>query len=178
MKKLVTDNHPAGTILHTFEAAGLGKAPFLCIGVNDNMWSPAPGVPAKPGGTCKYCYNGIRWEYLIKDAEGKTFVVGSDCVRKTGDAGLRRTIRMEEKRRRDAKHLELVSKYFDMLKAHLDDPAKRSKMAEMPHPKNFDGMTMLDYVEFIKCKAGLAGIQSAVKMLDKLFTPSVDILST
>jgi hypothetical protein len=43
-----------------------------------------PGFGRKPGGSCNYCGTGILYEYVIKDKNGKTFVVGCDCVEKTG----------------------------------------------------------------------------------------------
>lgn len=70
--------------LHPFERAGLGIAPFKCTGVRENWFVPA-GFPEarKPGGCCNYCGTGILYEYSIESADGKTFVVGSDCVKRT-----------------------------------------------------------------------------------------------
>lgn len=70
--------------LHPFERAGLGTAPFKCVGVRENWFTPA-GFPEarKPGGCCNYCGTGILYEYSIESADGKTFVVGSDCVKRT-----------------------------------------------------------------------------------------------
>lgn len=71
------------TLIHPFEKAGLGKAPFHCVGVREN-WFEMPGFGRKPGGTCHYCGTGILYEYVINSSNGKQFVVGCDCVRKTG----------------------------------------------------------------------------------------------
>jgi hypothetical protein len=68
---------------HPFEKAGLGYAPFRCVGCREN-WFEMPGFGRKPGGTCDYCGTGILYEFVIKSADGKSFVVGCDCVRKTG----------------------------------------------------------------------------------------------
>lgn len=70
-------------VLHPFERAGLGKAPFSCVGVREN-WFEMPGFGRKPGGSCNYCGTGILNEYVIKSADGGEFVVGCDCVEKTG----------------------------------------------------------------------------------------------
>jgi len=72
------------TTLHPFERAGLGKAPFVCVAVRENWFSP-PGFPEarKPGGCCNYCSTGILYEYVIKSSDGREFIVGSDCVRRT-----------------------------------------------------------------------------------------------
>lgn len=70
---------------HPFTRAGLGQAPFRCKAVRTNWFSP-PGFPeaAKPGGSCQYCGTGILYEFVIQSADGREFVVGSDCVRRTG----------------------------------------------------------------------------------------------
>lgn len=69
--------------MHPFTRAGFGPAPFRCIGVRENRFE-IPGFGWKPGGNCRYCGTGILYEYVIKSAEGREFIVGSDCVRKTG----------------------------------------------------------------------------------------------
>jgi hypothetical protein len=71
------------TSTHPFEKAGLGRAPFCCVGCREN-WFEMPGFGRKPGGSCNYCGTGILYEYVIKSADGKSFVVGCDCVEKTG----------------------------------------------------------------------------------------------
>ncbi len=67
--------------LHPFEAANLGVGPFRCIGMVTKRL--ASGQPA---GTCQYCGNGILYCYRIRSADGREFVVGSDCVLRTGSA--------------------------------------------------------------------------------------------
>jgi len=71
------------TATHPFEKSGLGYAPFRCVGCREN-WFVMPGFGQKPGGTCDYCGTGILYEYVILDKNGKEFVVGCECVRKTG----------------------------------------------------------------------------------------------
>lgn len=70
---------------HPFEKAGLGKAPFQCTHVTENVFV-MPDRTTKAGGCCDYCGNGIRWEFWIKGsvAGAKQFKVGCDCVAKTG----------------------------------------------------------------------------------------------
>ena len=70
---------------HPFEKAGLGKAPFSCTGVSENVFALPDGT-SKAGGCCDYCGTGIRWEFWIKGsvAGSKQFKVGCDCVAKTG----------------------------------------------------------------------------------------------
>lgn len=87
--------------IHAFEIAGLGKAPFRCVGIREN-WFFIPGVPGskKPGGTCRFCGACIAHEYEILSADGKRFVVGCDCVHKTGDRGLIDAAKVAQKKRR------------------------------------------------------------------------------
>jgi hypothetical protein len=70
---------------HPFEKAKLGKAPFSCTHVTENVWDNGDGT-TKAGGVCDYCGTGIRWEFWIKGsiAGARQFKVGCDCVAKTG----------------------------------------------------------------------------------------------
>lgn len=69
-------------MIHKFEQAGLGLAPFSYVGMHEKVYVPCPGAPAQPAGTCQYCGNGIRYCCNIRSADGKEFIVGTDCVRK------------------------------------------------------------------------------------------------
>ena len=75
------------TLQHKFEIAGLGVYPFQCTGMVTRVITYPTGE-SQPSGTCDYCGNGIKYCCVIRDANGKTFEVGTDCVMKTGDRGL------------------------------------------------------------------------------------------
>lgn len=90
--------------MHPFQKSGLGTAPFRCVGVQENVFV-MPGGYAKAGGSCDYCGTGIRWEFLIRSADGKNFKVGCDCVEKTyREYGVEvenfRAVRLEHARQR------------------------------------------------------------------------------
>ena len=72
-------------MIHPFEKSGLGKAPFSCTHVTENVFENGDGT-SKAGGCCDYCGTGIRWEFWIKGsiAGARQFKVGCDCVAKTG----------------------------------------------------------------------------------------------
>ena len=72
-------------MVHPFERAGLGKAPFKCTHVTENVFVVGDGT-TKAGGCCDYCGTGIRWEFWIRGsvAGARQFKVGCDCVAKTG----------------------------------------------------------------------------------------------
>ena len=90
--------------LHPFQKAGLGVAPFKCVGVSTNWYVTAGGAHRQPGGTCDYCGTGILYEYKIVSSDGKQFVVGSRCVEKTAAEvdGFKQTQKDFEARRREA----------------------------------------------------------------------------
>lgn len=84
---------------HKFEIEGLGRAPFQCVGNwimpsrslmehNPTAWNRAIAEAPCRIGSCAYCWTPLSIHYIIKDADGKLFAVGSECVEKTGDAGL------------------------------------------------------------------------------------------
>lgn len=74
--------------IHTFEQAGLGKAPFACVAVFTGNALVDPEHPLVPVTSCQYCYTVIANCFRIESSDGKSFIVGCDCVKKTGDKGL------------------------------------------------------------------------------------------
>ncbi len=98
--------------IHPFEAAGLGRAPFKCTGMETRKYQACPGAPIQPGGCCDYCGTGIYDCYAIKSADGRRFIVGCDCVAKVVKACARTDFEREaaamtnaiNKIKTDAKH--------------------------------------------------------------------------
>ncbi len=92
--------------IHPFEKAGLGKAPFRCELVSERR-----------GSSCDFCGTGIRNEFWIKSADGKSFKVGCDCVRKTHAvvSGFREQrlhlARQIRHARQERKHAERVARW-------------------------------------------------------------------
>lgn len=72
------------TWIHPFQAAGLGLAPFRCVGVIKKTYQACHGAPVQAAGMCDYCGTGIMYCYQIKSADSRSFVVGCDCVIRTG----------------------------------------------------------------------------------------------
>jgi len=109
-------------MVHPFEKAGLGKAPFHCVGIRENVYVTAGGAHRQPGGCCNYCGTGIQWEYIIKSSDGATFVVGSDCVQRTGEPmdnfkEVRRTHIREQRAIKNSVKREARQKLWDKRKA-------------------------------------------------------------
>jgi hypothetical protein len=124
---------------HVFEAAGLGLAPYKFLNVSIK------------GSSCQYCSTGIMYQFWLESADHKTFYVGSDCIYKSGDDGLRRVIeplvkahQAELKRERDASYIAQFEAY---LKANPNFWATVTG----PHPNRYyasQGKTMGDYQRF------------------------------
>lgn len=84
-------------LVHPWEKAGLGKAPFKWLGVFEDRgphrYPQADGTvlevgaPGQPMGCCAYCGQGIAECHRIRSSDGKEFTVGCDCVRKVEHKG-------------------------------------------------------------------------------------------
>lgn len=110
--------------LHPFERSGLGVGPFRCVGAvsipspslaehNTDAYNNAMrSLPRDVGcGTCAHCGMAIMHNFIIESKDGKRFVVGSDCVHKTGAKSVGNKFLVEELRlkreaRRTAKELK------------------------------------------------------------------------
>jgi hypothetical protein len=120
--------------IHKFEAAGLGKAPFRCVGLakipspslaeaNPDAYNNAlRALPPKfRCGTCHYCGQPIMNNYLIVSSDGHQFAVGCECVAKTGDAGLtNKTKALKRQADREARAKARQEKYERELQEQRD----------------------------------------------------------
>ena len=76
--------------LHPFEISGLGLAPFRFVGFERKVGpinladGLTIGAAGQPMGMCDHCGQGIANCFSIKSSDGKTFIVGSDCVASWG----------------------------------------------------------------------------------------------
>ena len=164
-------------IQHPFEKAGLGIAPFRCVGVERKIGpikSTDPkfpgvtfevGAPGQPMGTCDYCGTGIADCYRIKSSDGKTFVVGSDCVARTYKevdmtvpSDVRNAIAKIAREKREARADARREKLAAQLKPLRDEARKiLAERPELftgePHPA-ISGKTLRDYYEFLLQCAG------------------------
>lgn len=135
----------ATTTIHCFEEAGLGKAPFRYVGIVDQNIAYGERVignvggcalTTKPGGTCDYCGTYIVNMFRVESADGKTFKVGCECIRKTGDDGLIRRVnddvRKMERARRQAKKVAKIAadkEYCNMAMLY-----NLGTLSGLPHP--------------------------------------------
>lgn len=72
--------------IHSFTLSGLGQSPFRVIAPpKENS-----GCLTKRLETffCEHCGTMLKNRHFVKSSDGKVSVVGVDCLKKTGDAGL------------------------------------------------------------------------------------------
>ena len=120
--------------MHIFEAAGLGKAPYTLIG------------QATGGTQCDYCGTHLIHQFHLKSADGKTFVVGCDCVEKTGDRVLIGKVRRGQSlRKAAAKYTPLEIARRELLALITQN---LSRLQAIPHPTSWKaekGETFADW---------------------------------
>lgn len=156
------------TATHIFERAGLGLAPFRVVGFEHKTFQACPGAPIQCGGSCDYCSNAISHFCWIASADGNRFKVGCDCVKKTGDRGLRAKVDAFERQADRAKRAAKAIANKSEVAAALTDPATRAALATVPHYNPScaaRGMTALDACEWMLARAGAKGIGEAAKMI-------------
>lgn len=152
--------------MHAFEKAGLGIAPFRFIGMvrkvgpidlGNGMTSGAHGQAM---GTCDFCGMGIADCCTIQDANGAKFIVGTTCVEKTADKGLKREVKASIlKVKRERRHANEAAKIVS-IREQLKDETIRATLSNIPHPTEWcaaRGDTMLDSCEWMMENAGTKG---------------------
>lgn len=171
MRTYESDTHVEGATVHVFEAQGLGRAPFHCCGIAEQTYQACPGAPIQPGCTCDHCGTGIRYVCRISDADGRQFNVGTTCVLKTGDAGLRKIVsawkstharqlkmaRTAAKSKRDQQNADEM----------LSDNGFINWLHEQPHPKCKALGSAYDYIKWMRGHS--CNWASVVHRMHKLF---------
>ena len=146
------------TIL-VFEAANLGKGPFKLDHVTGE------------GGNCQLCNTSIVWRFYIKGQDEGMFFVGSDCVMKTGDAGLMKKVQAEVKARQNEARAKRESEKLVKLGTLLADLTVQEKLRAKAHPNRYyasQGKTMLDYYQWTHRYASKSAKLAALKAIQSL----------
>jgi hypothetical protein len=157
------------TLIHPFEKAGLGKAPFRFVGMEEKVITHPDGT-TQAGGSCQYCSTGIRYLFNIKSADGHTFHVGSDCVAKTHAKGspLLTAVELATKKAKKVIAAQKLTARIAQTRATLD--ANPSLLTDRPHPNSWRascGDTGRDYIEFLLRCGGAKGRGDACKIVEK-----------
>lgn len=106
-------------LVHPWQDRGdLGKAPYRCIGMFSYPAPPENGnvdaynyalriasetkraLKVEGGGICEVCGQSLMNNFVVQSADGKRFVVGCDCVTKTGDSMLITEVQAKERARK------------------------------------------------------------------------------
>lgn len=97
------------TTAHPFELSGMGTGPYTECGfyalpsaslasqnpeAYNNALANAPRNLVGGVGTCRHCGMGISNIFIVQDAQGRKYGVGSDCVLKTGDKALANKVKV------------------------------------------------------------------------------------
>lgn len=150
--------------VHKFERAGLGHAPFYYLGTETKTFQAAPGEPHRPGSSCDYCSTAIAIVHRIRGSGpgDQPFKVGSDCVLKMGDAGLRVAVESAERTMNRKKRAARQRAVVDEVRALLDRAEVCATLAAQPHPRGFrdrdtGALTLLDWAEWMMANAGTRG---------------------
>ena len=166
-------------MMHPFESAGLGKAPFHYEGMTievcggPNAAGVQVGYAGQPAGTCQYCGMGIKYVCHIRSADGRRFKVGSDCVMKldrSSNAPLVAAVdnakkALERKKRQEKRNAETARESARIEAARSALPAVRGVLAAQPHPVR-PGDSLADYVEWLLSHAGHSGKLRAARIIE------------
>lgn len=153
MKHITSNTLPLGTEIHAFERAGLGLAPYTFVGLEKRTYQACYGAPTQPGASCMFCATGIVYLFWLRSADGKKFFVGSDCIQKSGDAGLQRVIdpyvKAHEKEIREERENFYIGEFAKYVTEtnYFATPA----LLNTPHPSRYYaslGRTLGDYQKF------------------------------
>ena len=162
--------------IHKFEAAGCGVAPFRVVGVETRV-GPMPcfdedgrripgmtvGSPGQPMGMCDYCGECLVECWIIQGADGKKFIVGSTCVGKAGDEGLRRGMAPHKRKLKHARDDKRIAAAVELL---WEDAQVRDALKAQGHPDGREFETLLDWCEFQVGNAGRSGKVKAARKIE------------
>jgi hypothetical protein len=169
MKTIVAEDFGvvAGTKVHKFELAGMGKAPYRYTGMTKSVYQACPDAPVQPGSTCDYCGTGIMYVFGLLSSDGKRSKVGCDCIFKSDDSGLRKAIaRDKAKHDREVRQARATKKLAEA-RALFGQDVVKAVLASKPHPFTSQaarGLTLSDYVDFLLRNGGTSGQARALKL--------------
>lgn len=153
--------------VHTFEH--LGKPPYKYAGFAELIFV-CPGTGAtKAGGSCDHCGTAIRNAFYFTSADGKKFKVGSSCVGKSGDKGLKKYVSKEQQKIKQEKDKADFPKIREALSKLIEDT--KPITTTMKHPfYSFasQGKTFHDYVTYCARQIGITKAKTLIRTLTKI----------
>lgn len=149
---------------HVFEH--LGKPPYRYDGFDELVWvNPVTGA-CKAGGACDHCGTAIRNAFYFTSSDGKRFKVGSSCVTKSGDKGMRKFVSEETRKAKAAKEKAELPGLREEVAKLIEE--KKTELEKLGHPHYYlssQGRTLYDY--FVFCVKG-ASYNKAKSLLRQL----------
>jgi len=162
--------------MHVWEVCGYGKAPFHFAGYEYRVYRAHPEAPALPGATCQACGAGIMNVCTVRSVDGRTFVVGPECINKTGEKGILEAYKKSpayRQRQRDQRW-ELARRKYSEIEGWLKDPEITAYLSSMEHPYRFTDrstgrpLTYLDYADWTLGHGGMQAWSWLHKLLKKI----------
>jgi len=165
---------------HVFETAELGTAPFRCVAIEDTsigadengMIHIGGGQMTKPGGSCDYCGNGIVTFCWIVSKDKKRFKVGTTCVNKTGDAGLKKVVAKHISAKRKVARVKAVARQeirIEAAKITLEELKGYFSNIESVHDwKAEKGETRYDDLIWMFKNSGHSGRYRVTRFIEKV----------
>jgi hypothetical protein len=165
-----------------YEKRGLGKPPFVFIGMatvpspslaeyNPEAYKnalkrlPRPTMSGAHVGTCTRCGMPIKYNFMVKNGEGKTFPVGSECILKHDRTMQRQTANALKKEKAKINREKALIVRGQILKI-LEDEA----LDKIPHPNEFlaqKGNTIRDWGRFVLDRGSKSGRAKLLKQLQE-----------
>lgn len=165
------------TGVHPFQQSGLGTAPFFYVGMNEIVLRHPDGS-TQAAGTCDHCGACIRYAFSIRSTDGKISKVGSDCICKLNrddnrfidkvEAEVRKLKRAASQAANKKRKEQGYARTQAMYARITSDESVRETLASHPHPRAFEGLTLLDWATWMMKNAGLRGMLEVCRVVDKI----------
>jgi len=115
------------------------------------------------GGTCDHCGTAISNVFRFEGSDGTRFKVGSVCVDKAAKVlgSAARADRAIEKAKSEARNAAKAGRHareaakIEEAEAWITD--HRDELASCPHPRGFEGQSLIDSINWMWGNAGVSG---------------------
>lgn len=153
--------------VHVFEH--LGKPPYRYDGYDELVFIvPGTGIN-KAGGSCDHCGTAIRNAYFFTSSDGKRFKVGSSCVNKSGDKGMRKFVSEETRKAKAAKEKAALPGLREELRNLIE--SKKPELVKLGHPYSWcrhNGLTYYDYFDYCARQAGFSKVKKLIREINSI----------
>lgn len=152
---------------HVFEH--LGKPPYKYDGFAELVFvNPVTGS-CKAGGACDHCGTAIRNAFYFTSSDGKRFKLGSSCVTKSGDRGMRKFVSEETRKAKAAKEKAALPGIRAEVAQLVEE--KKVELQKLGHPNYYfcsQGKTLYDYFVFSQRGASFNRAKNLLRQLKSI----------